>query len=133
MMLRLKEKGGVDHKMPLHHRAIDSLDAYLAWLPDDQGPLFRTVNRKRDGFTTNRMHRSEALRMWKRRCRRAGLGDRYGNHTPRATGITNYLTNGGKLEHAQHIAAHASPKTTRLYDRRDEQVTLDEVQRINFS
>ena len=33
----------------------------------------------------------------------------------RATGITAYLSNGGTLEHAQQIAAHASPKTTKLY------------------
>ena len=35
----------------------------------------------------------------------------------RATGITAYLSNGGTLEHAQQIAGHASPKTTKLYDR----------------
>jgi integrase len=39
-------------------------------------------------------------------------------HTARATGITNYLENRGKLEQAQDIAAHADPRTTRLYDRR---------------
>jgi hypothetical protein len=48
----------------------------------------------------------------------------------RATGITQYLLNGGKLEHAQHMAAHESSRTTGLYDRRKDEVTLDEVERI---
>jgi hypothetical protein len=38
--------------------------------------------------------------------------------------------NGGKLEHAQHMAAHESSRTTGLYDRRKDEVTLDEVERI---
>ena len=53
-------------------------------------------------------------------------------HTFRATGITQYLKNGGKLEHAQQIAAHESPRTTKLYDRREDEVTLDEVEKIVF-
>ena len=53
-----------------------------------------------------------------------------GNHTFRATGITAYLRNGGKLEIAQQIAAHESSRTTGLYDRRDDDVALDEVERI---
>jgi integrase len=53
-----------------------------------------------------------------------------GNHTFRATGITEYLRNGGKLEIAQRMANHESARTTGLYDRRDDQVSLDEVERI---
>ena len=45
---------------------------------------------------------------------------RIGNHTFRATGITAYLKNSGTLETAQHIANHESPRTTKLYDRRQE-------------
>jgi hypothetical protein len=51
-------------------------------------------------------------------------------HTFRATGITAYLENGGTLEHAQMIAAHESPRTTKLYDRTGDQITLDEIERI---
>jgi integrase len=51
-------------------------------------------------------------------------------HSFRATGITNYLENGGMLETAQKIAAHESPRTTKLYDRTDDQLTLDEIERI---
>lgn len=48
----------------------------------------------------------------------------------RATGITAYLNNGGSLEHAQRIAAHESPKTTKLNDRTSDEITLDEIERI---
>ena len=51
-------------------------------------------------------------------------------HTFRATGITAYLENGGTIENAQAIAAHESPRTTKLYDRTDDEITLNEVERI---
>jgi integrase len=53
-----------------------------------------------------------------------------GNHSFRATGITAYLANGGTLEHAQSMAAHESPRTTKLYDRTKERLTQDEIERI---
>lgn len=130
MMIRLREKGGRQHEMPAHHTAIEYLEAYLKALGAEAGPLFRTVNQKRDGFTDRRIDRREALAMVKRRCRAAGLGDRFTNHTFRATGITAYLKNGGLLEHAQIMAGHASPRTTKLYDRRAQEASLDEVERI---
>jgi integrase len=68
--------------------------------------------------------------MIQRRACAAGLATRIGCHSWRARGITAYLENGGLLEHAQQMAAHASAKTTKLYDRRGEQVSLDEVERI---
>ena len=60
----------------------------------------------------------------------AGILTRIGNHSFRATGITEYLRNGGKLEVAQQMANHESARTTGLYDRRNDQLTLDEVERI---
>jgi integrase len=68
--------------------------------------------------------------MVKRRARAAGILSPIGCHTFRATGITQYLLNGGSLEKAQLMAAHASPRTTKLYDRTQDEVTLDEVERI---
>lgn len=130
MVVRLKEKGGRHHEMPAHHTAIEYLDAYIKALGTEAGPLFRTINRSRDGFTGRRLDRREALAMVKRRCRAAGLGERFTNHTFRATGITAYLKNGGQLEHAQTMAGHASPRTTKLYDRRNQEASLDEVERI---
>ena len=68
--------------------------------------------------------------MIRRRATQAGIKTNIGNHTFRATGITAYLKNGGMLEMAQHIANHESPRTTKLYDRRKEEICLDEVERI---
>jgi site-specific recombinase XerD len=68
--------------------------------------------------------------MIKRRARAAGIADTIGNHTFRVTGITAYLLNGGMLEHDQRIAAHESPRTTKLYDRTGDEITLDDIERI---
>jgi len=78
------------------------------------------------------MHRVDVLRMVKRRARRAGLPSSTCCHTFRATGITAYLENGGTIENAQAIAAHESPRTTKLYDRTADEITLDEVERIDI-
>lgn len=76
------------------------------------------------------MSRTDALRMIKRRAKAAGLPDRICCHTFRATGITAYLEAGGTIENAQAIAAHESPRTTKLYDRTNDELTLDEIERI---
>jgi integrase/recombinase XerD len=68
--------------------------------------------------------------MIKGRAKTLGLPDTICNHTFRATGITVFRQNGGTVEEAQHIANHASPKTTMPYDRSRDQITLDEVERI---
>jgi integrase len=78
------------------------------------------------------MSRRDALRMIKRRCRAIGLPARICCHTFRATGITAYLNSGGSLECAQAIAAHESPRTTKLYDRTSDEITLDEVEKIRI-
>lgn len=69
-------------------------------------------------------------RMICRRALAAGIKIRTGNHTFRATGITQYLRNGGRRELAQQMAAHESPRTTALYDRRDDEVAVDKMERI---
>jgi hypothetical protein len=48
------------------------------------------------------------------------------------TGITAYLENGGTLEKARQMAAHAPTRTTQLYNRREDRVTVDEVAKINI-
>jgi integrase/recombinase XerD len=130
--IRLREKGGRYHEMPLSHNAEAYLSEYLdaAGLRDQPDtPLFRTIG-KRQYITRNRMHRNDVLRMIKRRARRAGLLPDICCHTFRATGITEYMRNGGTLERAQHMAAHASSRTTNLYNRIRDEVTLDEVERV---
>ena len=96
---------------------------------EKKGPLFRSVDRHRE-LTERPMHRNDVLGMIKRRAKEAGLPESTCCHTFRATGITAYLENGGTIENAQAIAAHESPRTTKLYDRTGDEITLDEVERI---
>ena len=76
------------------------------------------------------MRQPDVWRMIRRRAKRAGIRTLVCCHSFRATGITDYLENGGTLEKAQEMATHESPKTTKLYDRTRDQITLDEVERI---
>jgi site-specific recombinase XerD len=130
--LRLHEKGGKEHVVPCHHVAEEYLDQYLnaVGMPQDTNALlFRTID-PRGSVTPHGMTRNDAFRMVKRRVRAAGLPGSIGCHTFRATGITAYLSNGGTIENAQAIAAHESPRTTKLYDRRQDAISLDEIERI---
>ena len=70
--------------------------------------------------------------MIRRRAAAAGIATKLGNHSFRATGITAYLKNGGMLEKAAAMANHASTRTTQLYDRRGDEMSLDEVERISI-
>jgi integrase/recombinase XerD len=70
--------------------------------------------------------------MVRRRARQAGIETKLAYHSFRATGITNYLKNGGRLEVAQQMAGHESSRTTGLYDRRGDTIALDEVERITY-
>jgi site-specific recombinase XerD len=130
--IRLHEKGGKRHEVPAHHNAEQYLDDYLeaAGIWDEKNtPLFRSVDRQKR-ITENPMTRTDVFRMVKRRALAAGLPSSTCCHTFRATGITAYLENGGTIENAQAIAAHESPRTTKLYDRTGDEITLDEVERI---
>jgi len=139
LWVRLHEKGGKLHKMPCHH----TLEAYLdAWLDasglraEPKAPLFPTFRRgtgRRVGggeLTRTAMSQPDAFAMVRRRAAAAGIETKIGNHTFRGTGLTAYLSNGGTLEKAREMANHADPRTTQLYDRRRDQVTLDEVERV---
>ena len=130
--LRLHEKGGKRHDVPAHHRAAAALDAYVeaGRLEEPKVALFQTVDPAARRLTGRALDRRLVLAMIKRRAAAAGLPSSTCCHTFRATGITAYLSNGGTLEHAQQIAGHASPKTTKLYDRTADTVTVDEIERI---
>ena len=90
----------------------------------------RAWSRRGRRLTGRALQRRVVLAMIKRRASASGLPPSTCCHTFRATGITAYLSNGGTLEHAQQIAGHASPKTTKLYDRTADTVTVDEIERI---
>jgi site-specific recombinase XerD len=133
LWVRLREKGGKPHEMPCHHTLEAYLDAYIEGAgisAEGKGPLFRTIQRGTGRLSSTALPQANAYAMVTRRARAAGLDTKIGNHTFRATGITAYLKNGGTLENAAAMANHASTRTTQLYDRRREDITLDEVERI---
>ena len=133
LWVRLREKGGKRHAMPCHHNLDEYLVAYLdgAGLRDDpKGPLFRTIDRGTGKLTRTVLPQANAYAMIRRRAAAAGIETKLGNHSFRATGITAYLKNGGTLEKAAAMANHASTRTTQLYDRRRDEVSLEEVERI---
>ncbi len=130
--LRLHEKGGKYHEVPAHHNVEEFLDMWINAAKisrKKKEPLFRSFNRRKQ-VTDRRLDRSEVWAMIKRRARKAGLPENICCHSFRATGITAYLENGGTLEKAQQIAAHESARTTKLYDRTSDEVSLDEIERI---
>jgi integrase len=133
--VRLHEKGGKEHEMPTHHNLDRYLEEYIAAAgiaEPRKGPLFRTTKGRSGELTGNSMLQSDVWRMIRRRALAAGIKTDIGCHTFRATGITAYLKNGGRLEIAQQMAAHESARTTGLYDRRSDEVSLDEVEKIGI-
>lgn len=131
--LRLREKGGKHHELPAHHNLEAWLDDYLhaAGIAAARGtPLFRAAIGRTGRLSERPLLARNALDLVRRRAKAAGLHGPVCNHTFRATGITAYLENGGSLEVAQAMAAHESPRTTKLYDRTGDAITLDEVERI---
>ena len=130
--LRLHEKGGKQHEMPAHHTLEEYLDAYIqaaGIAEDSNGPLFRTAPRTGTELTQNPMSTADVWRMIRRRIK-PDIRTKAGCHSFRATGITCYLENKGTLEKAQQMASHSSPRTTKLYDRTSDQITLDEIEKI---
>jgi integrase/recombinase XerD len=132
--VRLHEKGGKVTELPCHH----NLDQYLEeWIAasglgsEPEAPLFPTL---RYGRLTDRtsLPQANVHMMIQRRARAAGLKTKISAHSFRATGLTTYLQNGGKLEIAPQMAGHESARTTGLYDRRSDEVALDEVERITY-
>lgn len=133
LWVRLHEKGGKQVELSCHH----SLEAYLddhldaAGLRDaPRAPLFQTFRRGTSEMSGKVLHQANAYAMIQRRAVAAGISTAVSNHTFRATGITAYLKNGGTLEKAAKISNHSSTRTPQLYDRRSDDVSLDEVERI---
>jgi len=133
--LRLREKNGKVNEMPCHHKLETYLDEYIkaAGIADDRkGPLFRAAIRRTKKLSDHAMSRTDVWYMVRRRAIDADIETSIGCHTFRATGITDYLTNGGKLEIAQRMAGHSNAKTTGLYDRRNDDISVSEVEKVGI-
>jgi site-specific recombinase XerD len=133
--LRLHEKGGKFHRIPAHHTALAYLSLYLTAAGIGEArrtPLFRAIHWLTGEILEEGITEAGVLRMVKRRAVAAGLPREIGCHSFRATGITDYLANGGELGKAQRLAGHESPRTTQLYDRTGEEMSREEIERIRI-
>lgn len=131
--VRLHEKGGKEHEAPCHHKLEQYLDEYVqaAGIANElESPLFRTTGRSTG--TPHRMTQPDAYRMIARRARQAGIQTKIGNHSLRATGITDYLKSDGSLAEARKMANHADTRTTQLYDRRGDTASLGEYEKVGI-
>lgn len=134
--LLVREKGGQQRRVPLHPQALQSLAHHLADAPfrrDPEHPLFPSALRGRSGSLGHRaMSRTEVYAMVRRRLRAAGITTVAGCHAFRATGITEFLACGGRIETAALLAGHASLRTTQLYDRRPRDAAAAELAVLCF-
>lgn len=133
--LRLHEKNGKVNEMPCHHKLESFLDEYIKAAGvkgDRKRPLFRSAIGKTGQLSGRPMLRIDVWRMVRRRASEAGIETAIGCHTFRATGITDYLANGGRIDVAQRMAGHSNAKTTGLYDRRADDISVGEVERIEI-
>jgi site-specific recombinase XerD len=129
--VRLAEKGGKEHVMPCHSALEVYLEAYLdagrLW-ERPRSPLFQSS--EGGSLSGRRLSANRAWEVMRARARQAGIDAPVGNHTFRATGITAFLSQGGSIEKAAQMASHSSTRTTQLYDRRSDRVSIDEVERM---
>lgn len=134
--LRFMDKGGKSREIPVRSDLEQVLVTYLAQVAtteaDVRSHLFRTARGKTGMLTTCGMTRGDICRMVKRRLRDAGLPQQISPHSFRVATITDLLTQGVPLADVQHLAGHADPRTTRLYDRRRRRVTRNIVERISI-
>jgi site-specific recombinase XerD len=133
--LRLNEKGGKVNEMGCHHKLEEYLDAYIAAAgiaADKKGPLFRAAVGRTGKLSDRSMSRVDAWYMVRRRASDAGMETAIGNHSFRAIGITDYLERGGDINIAKRMAGHSNVKTTELYDRRGDEVSFSEIERVGI-
>lgn len=133
--VKAKEKGSRAHKMPCHPAIVPIMDAYLKeadLVRHRDALLFPSSHGKSGKLNGKPYSRTAAWKMVNRRARAAGYHDEIGNHSLRATGITNYMNSGGLLNKAQDLAGHAHISTTMLYDRSKELEKSEEIKKLNF-
>jgi integrase len=119
--------------MPSQSQGLSArLHGHCGATDNGKGPLFPTPHGRTGRLSRRAMTQSDAYGMIGRKAAAARIATKIGNHSFRATGITEYLRNGGRREIVQQMANHESARTTGLYDRRDDEVSLDEIEPITI-
>lgn len=132
--LSVQEKGGNEDRMPVHHKAQEALDELIATVGlggQKEAPIFQSVDRE-GRYTGRPLSRHRVFEMVRRRARQAGITKDISCHSFRATGITEFLKAGGRLDRAQRRAHHADSRTTKVYDHSDEDVSLEDIELVQF-
>lgn len=133
--LRLSEKRGKIDEVPVHSKAREAIDSWLSASglgSNPKAPLFPCFGKDKKTIELRHMDRSSLWRLVQARARACGLEKRVGCHSFRATGITQYMNQGGTLDIAQRIAGHSQLSTTKIYDRSGDRLTIAEIERISF-
>ena len=135
--LRFEEKGRKSREIPVRHDLERLLHDYVeaAGLADAAGdtPLFRSAWRTSGRLTDKPLTGVDLCRMVKRRLKDAGLPTHLSPHSFRVFTVTDLLSQGISLESVQYLAGHSDPRTTRLYDRRQQRVSRQIVERISIN
>jgi len=135
-MLHFDEKGGKSREIPVRHdlerMLFEYMDAADIQASAKDTPLFRTAYRKTGRLTERGVYVVDVCRMVKRRLKEIGVSTRLSPHSFRVTTITDLLDQGVPLEDVQRLVGHADPRTTRLYDRRQKNITRNIVERISI-
>lgn len=134
-VLRFSEKGGKARSIPVRHDLEVYLREYLA-AGDllgqlDDSPLFRSIGGHKAVLTSLGLTGVDVCRLVKRRLMAASLPECISPHSFRALAATDLLEQGIPLDSVQYLLGHADSRTTRLYDRRQRQVTRNIVERIS--
>jgi integrase/recombinase XerD len=133
--LRLHEKRGKIHEVPVHSNAREAIDQWL--LASNLGcnpsaPLFPAFGKDKKTPELRHMDRTSVWKLVQARAHASGLEKRVCCHSFRATGITEYMSAGGSLDIAQRIAGHSQLSTTKIYDRSQDRLTMAEIEKVSF-
>ena len=133
--LRLHEKRGKIHEVPVHSKARQAIDQWLLasnFGSNPSAPLFPAFGKNKKIPELRHMDRTSVWKLVQTRARSSGLEKQVCCHSFRATGITEYMNAGGSLDIAQRMAGHSQLSTTKIYDRSRDRLTMAEVEKVSF-
>ena len=133
--LRFQEKRGREHEVPVHSKAKEAIDLWLeasGLASNPAAPLFPVYGKDRETIELKHLDRRSILKLVEKRASASGIVKRVCCHSFRATGITEYMNAGGTIEIAQQIAGHKSSSTARIYDRSQDLLTIEEIERVQI-
>jgi site-specific recombinase XerD len=133
--LRLHEKRGKIHEVPVHSKAREAIDQWLLASglgSNPSAPLLPAFGKNKKTPELRHMDRTSVWKLVQARAHASGLKKRVCCHSFRATGITEYMNAGGSLDIAQRMAGHSQLSTTKIYDRSQDRLTMAEIEKVSF-